>query len=52
MNIIKIYLSFYKDASEFSQLDFQDAGSPITEQLIFFHDNIMFIVLLIMMFVG
>lgn len=45
-------ISFYQDASEIQQLDFQDAGSPITEQLIFFHDNIMFVVLLIMMLVG
>lgn len=48
LNIIFIY----KDASEPNQLDFQDAGSPITEQLIYFHDNVMFIVLLITMVVG
>lgn len=46
------YMFFYKDASEIKQLDFQDSASPIGEQLIFFHDNIMFIIFLIMMIVG
>ena len=45
-------LSLYKDASEINQIDFPDVGSPISEQLIFFHDDIMFIVLLILMLVG
>lgn len=46
------YIYLYNDASEIKQLDFQDAGSPISEQLIFFHDNIMFIIVLITMVVG
>jgi hypothetical protein len=51
MNLFNI-LNFYKDASESNQLDFPDVGSPISEQLVFFHDNIMFIILLILMLVG
>ena len=43
---------FYKDASEPKQLAFPDAASPIGEQLMFFHDNVMFIVLLILIIVG
>lgn len=45
-------LPLYKDAPEFSQISFQDLGSPISEQLVFFHDNIMFIILVILIFVG
>jgi len=45
-------LYFYKDTSEINQIDFPDVGSPISEQLVFFHDNVMFIVLLIMILVG
>lgn len=52
MNSLKNFLFFYEDASEFNQLDFQDAASPVTEQLIYFHDNIMFILLIITMIVG
>ena len=51
MNIKSTYI-LYWDASELNQLSFQDASSPVSEQLIFFHDNIMFIVLLILMIVG
>ena len=42
----------YKDGAELSQLDFQDSASPIAEQLIFFHDDIMFILLIILAVVG
>ena len=52
MNIFSNILLFYKDAAEMKKLSFQDGASPITEQLIFFHDNIMFIILLILMLVG
>jgi len=45
-------LYFYKDTSEINQIDFPDVGSPISEQLVFFHDNVMFIVLFIMILVG
>lgn len=45
-------LYFYKDTSEINQLDFPDVASPISEQLVFFHDNVMFIILLILMLVG
>ena len=46
------FVNFYKDASEINQISFPDVGSPISEQLVFFHDNIMFILLLILMVVG
>ena len=46
------FLGFYKDASESGQINFPDVGSPISEQLVFFHDNVMFIVLFILMLVG
>lgn len=49
--LLKI-LPLYKDAAEFKQLSFQDTASPIAEQLVFFHDNVMFIVLMILMLVG
>ena len=51
MSIFNI-LDFYKDTSEVNQLSFPDVGSPISEQLVFFHDNIMFIILLTLMLVG
>jgi len=51
--ITNVIVSFiYKDGMEHSQLDFQDAGSPVSEQLIFFHDNIMFILIIISVLVG
>lgn len=51
--ITNIIINFiYKDGMEHSQLDFQDAGSPVSEQLIFFHDNIMFILIIILVLVG
>ena len=49
--LLKI-LPLYKDAAEFKQLSFQDTASLIAEQLVFFHDNVMFIVLMILMLVG
>ena len=42
----------YYDSVEPLQLGFQDMGSPIGEQLVFFHDNVMFIVLVILVLVG
>lgn len=42
----------YNDGSEYGQLSFQDAGSPISEQLIIFHDSIMFIIVVILIVVG
>ena len=51
MILINNYLS-YKDSSEFNQLSFQDASSPIGEQLIFFHDDFMFIIVVITILVG
>nr|YP_009257427.1 cytochrome c oxidase subunit II [Haliclystus antarcticus]ANH09488.1 cytochrome c oxidase subunit II [Haliclystus antarcticus] len=35
---------FYHDSPEFGQLSFQDAGSPVMEEIIFFHDQVMFII--------
>ena len=40
-----------KDMPEFWQLDFQDAGSPAMEEIISFHDEIMFILIFIIVFV-
>ena len=42
----------YRDGAEWKQLDFQDAASPISKQLIFFHDSVMFILVVILMIVG
>lgn len=50
--IILTIMNYYKDTSEESQLLFSDVGSPIAEQLSFFHDNIMFILIIITMLVG
>nr|YP_010889962.1 cytochrome c oxidase subunit II [Rhizophysa filiformis]WJJ69923.1 cytochrome c oxidase subunit 2 [Rhizophysa filiformis] len=43
---------FYKDGVEVNQLTFQDMASPIGEKLVFFHDNIMFIIVVITVLVG
>ena len=48
----KIVNLLYGDSAEWSQLDFQDAASPISEQLIFFHDNILFILSVVLVVVG
>lgn len=37
----------FKDAPEPWQLGFQDAASPVMEEIIFFHDQIMFILTII-----
>nr|YP_010889975.1 cytochrome c oxidase subunit II [Rhizophysa eysenhardtii]WJJ69936.1 cytochrome c oxidase subunit 2 [Rhizophysa eysenhardtii] len=42
----------YKDGVEVNQLTFQDMGSPVGEKLVFFHDNIMFIIVVITVLVG
>lgn len=39
--------SIFKDAPEPWQLGFQDAASPVMEEIIFFHDQIMFILIII-----
>ncbi len=52
MDLINNCLYFYKDGVEFSQFSFQDGASPIAEQLIFFHDNVMFIITIILVLVG
>jgi len=52
MNNIIFNVYVYKDGAELGQLDFQDSASPITEQLIFFHDDIMFILVIILALVG
>nr|YP_010890027.1 cytochrome c oxidase subunit II [Apolemia rubriversa]WJJ70039.1 cytochrome c oxidase subunit 2 [Apolemia rubriversa] len=41
------YFLLYKDGAELSQLSFQDTGSPVGEKLIFFHNDIMFIIVII-----
>ena len=52
MNYITNYLPYYKDGAEASQLSFQDSASPIAEQLIFFHDNVMFLIVVILVLVA
>jgi len=52
INIVNVFSYFYRDGAELSQLDFQDGATPICEQLVFFHDHVMFIVLMILMLVG
>ena len=37
----------FKDVPEPWQLGFQDAASPVMEEIIFFHDQIMFILTII-----
>lgn len=49
---LSVLLQSYKDGAEINQIDFQDAASPICEELIFFHDNIMFILTIIITLVG
>nr|YP_010890069.1 cytochrome c oxidase subunit II [Praya dubia]WJJ70093.1 cytochrome c oxidase subunit 2 [Praya dubia] len=44
--------NLYKDSAEINQLSFQDVSSPLGEKLIFFHDNIMFIIVIITVLVG
>jgi len=43
---------YYKDTSESYQVHFPDSGSPISEQLSFFHDTIMFFLVLIVVIVS
>lgn len=40
-------LLVFKDAPESWQLGFQDAASPVMEEILFFHDQIMFILIII-----
>ena len=42
----------YFDGPEFSQISFPDVGSPLGEQLVKFHDNVMFVVVFITILVG
>lgn len=50
MNFFNFFLYF--DNPEYNQLSFQDVGSPIAERMVFFHDNVMFIIILIISLVG
>nr|ALO20680.1 cytochrome c oxidase subunit 2 [Leuckartiara octona] len=52
MSFIINNLPYYRDAVEANQLGFQDVASPIAEQLVFFHDNVMFIIVVIIVLVG
>ncbi len=52
MNMKNLLLLIYKDGVEPQQLSFQDGASPISEQLIFFHDDIMFTLVIILVLVG
>nr|ALO20707.1 cytochrome c oxidase subunit 2 [Liriope tetraphylla] len=50
-NIINI-VNLYKDGVEHWQLAFQDSASPISQELVLFHDYIMFILTIILFVVG
>lgn len=52
MNLLDFFVVKYYDGAEPQQLGFQDVASPLGEQLVFFHDNIMFIILVILVLVG
>ena len=52
MNNLKNCFPYYLDSVEVQQLSFQDGASPVAESLIFFHDDVMFIVILILVLVG
>ena len=52
MNLLNTLNFMYYDGAEPKQLSFQDVASPIGEQLVFFHDNIMFIIIVILVLVG
>ena len=52
LNLSKCTHLVYKDGIEVNQLSFQDGGSPLAEELIFFHDDLMFIILVILTLVG
>nr|CUS58601.1 TPA: cytochrome c oxidase subunit 2 [Podocoryna carnea] len=52
MNNFLLFLPIYSDGAEPYQLDFQDVASPIGEGLVFFHDNLMFLIMLILVLVG
>ena len=52
MRLISNFLFFYKDGVEPQQLSFQDGGSPLCEQIIFFHDSVMFLIVIIVVLVG
>ena len=43
-----VSFTFYYDSIVPYQLSFQDAASPISQQIIFFHDDVMFILILIL----
>nr|ALO20755.1 cytochrome c oxidase subunit 2 [Geryonia proboscidalis] len=52
MNNILYTLNLYKDGVEHWQLAFQDSASPIHQELVLFHDYIMFILTIILFVVG
>ena len=52
MNLLDFFVVKYYDGAEPQQLGFQDVGSPLGEQLVFFHDDIMFIILVILVVVA
>ena len=53
-SMTKLYLltSNYYDGVEYSQLSFQDSGSVTAQGLTFFHDDIMFIIIIIFVIVS
>lgn len=46
-NMESLFLSWLRDTPEPWQLGFQDAASPVMEEILFFHDQIMFILTII-----
>nr|QZH57650.1 cytochrome c oxidase subunit II [Nemalecium lighti] len=45
-------MTIYKDTAEFYSLDFPDVASPISENLVFFHDQVMSIIIFILIIVA
>lgn len=52
MTSLRKLIFLYGDGAEWNQLDFQDAASSVCQHLIYFHDNIMFILTIILVLVG
>ena len=49
---VKMKKYFYLDTPEYSGISFPDVATPLGEQLIKFHDNVMFIVVFMTILVG
>lgn len=47
--MLKVFI--YKDVPESYQLGFQDSASPVMDEILFFHDQIMFLITAILVLV-